>query len=309
MSGGLLVLALVGAAGLAGSLQGRQPAASGPAHVPAGQPLPEAAGALTPEARLGMKSFSAASVGGSGSTSSASGLPASPPGATGQSARIEETGAITLVVAGSEIQTDINRVMAVATGNGGFVASTESQVATPGSPAQGTVTLDVPEANFDNVLAQVKGFGKVGLLTTNATDVTGQYVNLQARITALQDSRQQYLTIMTKATTIGGILSVQSQLDNLQSQLEQLQGQLQVLDNETTYATLAVTLAQKVVPPPPPKSQSGLMKAWDGAVSGFVAGFEGVVRVAGPLLFALLLLAALVVAGRWAWRFRPRRSS
>jgi hypothetical protein len=312
MTAGLLLLGLVGAAGLAGSLQSGDRAANGLAHVPARQPVPEAAGAVAPGARLGMKSFSAASIGSgntSGSANSASGQAALPPGATGQPARIEETGAITLVVAGSLIQGDINRVMAVATGNGGFVASTQSQSAAPGSPAQGTVTLDIPEANFDNVLAEVKGLGKVALLTTNATDVTGQYVNLQARITALQDSRQQYLTIMTKATTIGGILSVQSQLDNLQSQLEQLQGQLQVLDNETTYATLAVTLAQKVVPPPPPRSQSGLTKAWNGAVSGFVAGFEGVVRVAGPLLFALLLLGALVVAGRWAWRFRPGRSS
>ncbi len=95
-------------------------------------------------------------------------------------------------------------------------------------------------------------------LTTSATDVTGQYVDLQARITALQDSRQQYLTIMAKATTVGGILAVQEQLQNLQSQLEQLQGQLQLLNNETTYATLAVTVSQKVVTPPPPRPESGL---------------------------------------------------
>ncbi len=305
LTGSILVLVLVGVAGLVGSLPGRNPTASGPAPAPAHQPVAE--GALTPDARFGVSSASSASLGDTAKSTSTS--PALPPGATGQSARIEETGTITLVVPGAQIQAGINRVIAVATGNGGFVASTESESAAPGSPAQGTVTLDVPEANFDNVLAEVKGFGKVGLLTTNATDVTGQYVDLQARITALQDSRQQYLTIMTRATTIGGILSVQSQLDNLQSQLEQLQGQLQVLDNETTYATLAVTFAQKIVPPPPPKTQSGLTKAWDAAVSGFVAGFEGVVRVAGPLFFALLLLAVLVLAGRWAWRLRPRRSN
>ena len=302
--GSILVLVLVGVAGLAGSLPGRNPTAGEPAR--GHQPVAEAAPA--PDARFGVSSVSRASLGVTAKSTGGS-TPALPPGTTGQSTRIEETGAITLVVPGAQIQTDINRVMAVATGDGGFVASTESQSAAPGSPAQGTVTLDIPDANFDNVLAEVKRFGKVGLLTTNATDVTGQYVDLQARITALQDSRQQYLTIMTKATTIGGILSVQSQLDNLQSQLEQLQGQLQVLDNETTYATLAVTFAQKIVPPPPPRTQSGLAKAWDAAVSGFVAGFEGVVRVAGPLFFALLLLAALVIAGRWAWRLRSRRST
>jgi hypothetical protein len=227
----------------------------------------------------------------------------------GQPARVEETGAVTLLVPGPQIQADIGQLMTMAVANGGFVASTATQSATPGAPAQGTVTLQVPEASFDVVLAQVRAIGRVTSLTTNATDVTGQYVDLQARISALEDSRQQYLTIMAKATTIGGILAVQAQLDNLQSQLEQLQGQLQVLTSETTYATLAVTLSQKVVPPPVHKVQSGLASAWHGAVSGFVAGFEGVVRVAGPLLFALLLLAALVLTGRFAWRLRQRRAT
>jgi hypothetical protein len=229
--------------------------------------------------------------------------------AVAQGTLIEETGAITEVVPGADIQSDTTALMNMATAYGGFVASTQTQSASAGSPAQSTVTLQVPEGSFDQVLNAVKGYGKVASLTTQATDVTGQYVDLQAQITALQDSRQQYLTIMTRATTIGGILSVQSQLDTLQSQLDQLQGQLRVLNNETTYATLAVTVTQKVVTPPPPKPQSGLDKAWHGAVNGFVAGGEGVVRLAGPIVFALLLGAALFATGRTAWRLGRRRPS
>ena len=71
--------------------------------------------------------------------------------------------------------------------------------------------------------------------------MTGQYVDLQARLAALEASRQQYLTILAKATSIGDILAVQEQLDSIQSQIEQLQGQLQVLTSETSYSTLNVT--------------------------------------------------------------------
>lgn len=207
---------------------------------------------------------------------------------------------------GTQIQSDINRLTNLALASGGFVAGSQTQLAEPGSPAEGLVTLEVPESSFDVVLGQVRGFGKVGSLTTSATDVTGQYVDLQSRITALEDSRQQYLTIMTKATAIGDVLSVQSQLDQLQSQLEQLQGQLQVLDNQTTYATLTVTLAQKLTLATSKKPQSGWAAAWHDAISGFVAGVEGVIRVAGPLLFALLLIAVLVLIGRWLLNMRVR---
>ena len=215
---------------------------------------------------------------------------------------------MTLVLPGPQIQGDVGRLMSLAATFGGFVASTSTQSALPGSPAQATVTLQVPYPSFATVLAQVRPLGKVASLTTNAPDVTGQYVDLRARVTALEDSRHQYLTIMAKATTIGGILAVQNQLDDIQSQLEQLQGQLKVLDRETTYATLAVTLSEKAPAPLPLRLQSGLERAWQGAFSGFVAGFEGLVRVLGPLFFALLLTAVTVLVGRWTWQLGRRHS-
>ncbi len=307
---GLLVvtLGLVGASGLAATAGGRPGSPAAPVieagHATAGAGGDAALPPATPE-RLGV--FSAAA--GQPVYSNAKTAQAAPSQASvvpGESAKIEETGGVTLVIPSAQIDPDLSRVATLAVANGGFVGSTQTQSAAPGTPAQGTITVQVPEGNFNAVLAQVRGLGRVASLTTSATDVTGQYVDLQARINALEDSREQYLTIMTKATTIGGILAVQAQLQSLQSQLEQLQGQLQVLNNETTYATLAVTLTQKVVTPPPPHPESGLLKAWHAAVGGFVAGFEGVVRVAGPLFFALLLLVALVLVGRWAWKYRPR---
>jgi hypothetical protein len=297
----VLVVGLMGATGLADGL-----AAHGTPAARSGSPGTASYTLGAPAAAALPRSLRAAAAGGS------AGFGAGPgPAGNGaaQGALIEETGAITEVVPGADIQSDTTALMNVATAYGGFVASTQTQSAAPGSPAQSTVTLQVPEARFDQVLNVVKGYGKEASLTTQATDVTGQYVDLQARITALQDSRQQYLTIMTKATTIGGILSVQSQLDTLQGQLDQLQGQLRVLNNQTTYATLAVTITQKAVIPLPPKPQSGLDKAWHGAVNGFVAGGEGVVRLSGPMLFALLLTAALFAMGRTAWRFGRRRPS
>jgi hypothetical protein len=301
----VLVLAIVGASGLAATVG----SGSGPGVTTGRAAADHAPVALPPVGAERLGAFSASGQATNGAAKSAVAGPASPSVIAGQSAKIEETGGITLVVPAARIQPDLSRVGALATAIGGFVASTQTQSAASGMPAQGTITLQVPEANFNAVLAEVRGLGRVASLTTSANDVTGQYVDLQARITALQDSRQQYLEIMAKATTVGGILAVQEQLQNLQGQLEQLQGQLQLLDNQTTYATLAVTLSQKVVTPPPPRPESGLLKAWHAAVGGFVAGFEGVVRVAGPLFFGLLLLAALFLVGRWAWKYRPRRAS
>jgi hypothetical protein len=229
--------------------------------------------------------------------------PALPQGAVGQSAKIEQTGTLDLAVKKGALARTMAGLTNLAGSVGGFVANSQSQNGTGGGSAYGTITMDVPVNDFAGVLKAAERYGKTSNLSTSATDVTGQYVDLQARLTALEDSRQQYLTILAKATSIGDILSVQEQLDSIQQQIEQLQGQLQLLTSQTSYSKVTVTVNEGTPPPPPgPLPGSGLVRAWHDSVGGFVAGVEGVVRLAGPFLFALLCLALVAVGGRVLWR-------
>jgi hypothetical protein len=159
-------------------------------------------------------------------------------------------------------------------------------------------------------LKKAQALGKTDDLTTKASDVTGQYVDLQSRIAALQDSRQQYLTIMARATSVGDVLAVQSQLNTIQSQIEQLQGQLNLLTAQTTYSTLNVQVTERSPggKPTPPAHRSGLSKAWHDSVHGFVVGVEGIIRLAGPVLFTLLCAAVLIFGGRLLWRRYQRHN-
>ncbi len=236
--------------------------------------------------------------------------PPLPSGVVGQPPKVETTGSVNLSIASGSLNTVVSHLTDLTTGAGGFVARSQLQVGAPGAGSSyGQLVLQVPQPQFGALLDQVQKTAKVTSVSSTSTDVTGQYVDLQARITALEDSRQQYLTILAKATSIGDILSVQSQLDTIQSQIEELQGQLNLLDSQTTYATLTVSLSESGKPPPPaPGPRSGLSAAWSAAVGGFVAGVEWLVRIAGPTLFALLLAAALVLLGRLGWREYRRRT-
>ena len=244
-----------------------------------------------------------------GTPASAS-APALPAGAVGSSAKIEQTGSLELVVAKGTLSTVMSKLTFLATANNGFVANSQTQTGAATGAPYGSVTLQVPVDSFAVVVKQAQALGKTAQLSTKATDVTGQYVDLQSRIAALQASRDQYLTIMTKATSIGDVLAVQSQLDSLQSQIEQLQGQLSVLTSQTAYSTLNVQVSERgtfhhVAPHHP---ESGVAKAWHDSVHGFVDGVEGLIRIAGPILFILLCLGALVVGGRVGWRRLQRRN-
>jgi hypothetical protein len=236
-----------------------------------------------------------------------------PPGTVGQSSKIEQTGTLSLGVARGALARTMTQLNALAGAYNGFVATSQSQsgaIAADGVPS-GSITLQVPVASFASVLKAAQALGKTDSLTTKATDVTGQYADLQSQITAAEDSRQQYLTIMTKAASVGDVLAVQAQLDTIQTQIQQLEGQLQVLTSETAYSTLSVTVDEAGLPvhhPAPHHRRSGLSQAWHDSVSGFVDGVEGLIKGAGPVLFALLCLAALIVGGRLGWRRYQRHN-
>jgi Domain of unknown function (DUF4349) len=240
----------------------------------------------------------------SGSTGTT--VPDLPKGAVGQPAKIQQTGSLTLTVGRGKLSRTITQLDAIAVSGGGFVANSQTQ--SGAAAASGSVTLQVPVGSFAGVVRRAEALGRVSDLSTKATDVTGQYVDLQSRITALQASRQQYLTILAKATTVGDVLAVQEQIDSTQSQIEQLQGQLQLLASQTSYSTVTVTVGESAPPPPSPLPESGLVRAWHASIGGFVTGVEGVVRIAGPLLFALLLLGALLAGGRALWRRYQRHN-
>ncbi len=336
----ILLLALAGGAAILGRSSHASRAAVASRHAgPTPQPMtttttiPQENRAATPAPG---KSFSANAPSSQGLAASsgaktttrggaATGTSSLPAGAVGQAARIEQTGSLDLTVARGALTSTMNKLTALASAYGGFVANSQTQssgasgttgaagtTAASGSsdgPPSGSVTLQVPVANFAALLAEAKSLGKPSAVTTKATDVTGQYVDLQARIDALEASRQQYLTIMTKASSVGDVLAVQAQLDNLQSQIEQLQGQLAVLDSDTAYSTLIVALrepgAHHHAPAP---AASGVTKAWHDSLHGFAVGVDGIIRLAGPLLFALLLLAALVLGGRVTLRRLQRHN-
>lgn len=223
----------------------------------------------------------------------------------GQSTKIAQTGSLDLQVPKGALTSTVTALTTLATRAQGFVANTQTRAhaGARGTSPEGSVTLEVPESSFGAVLHNAQVLGKSLNLTTKATDVTGRYVDLQSRITSLQASRQQYLAILAKATSISDILAVQAQLDTLQSQIEQLQGQLAVLANETTYSTLTVTVHEP--PPahrPAPHAPSGIDRAWHDSVRGFFDGVDGVVGAAGPALFVVLSLGVVALVGRLLWR-------
>lgn len=226
--------------------------------------------------------------------------------------RIIRTGTSTVEVRPGTVEEAVATLSAAAAGLDGYVESSEiSGTASTSDDARqsATVTLRVPSESFDELRSGVADVGTVRSASMSSQDVTGEYVDLEARKRALVASRNTYLTLLSKAETVGETLSVQQAIDNVQIQIEQIEGQLMVLTDATDLATLTVLISEEGAPVTRADGdRSGLSEALHRSWDRFIGGIEEIVALIGPLAL-VALLAGLAYGGYRLVRGLRRRAA
>ena len=225
-----------------------------------------------------------------------------------------------LTVRARDVDNAVNQATSIATGAGGYV-SAENASSDPSQPSQSmaTVTLKIPVVAYAATLSQLAGntLGTRLSLTQQTQDVTQQVADVSSRVASDEAAISQLRALLSRAGSVGDLLSVQDQIDSEESDLEAMLSQQNALNHETTYATVAVTIVgpKAVVTPkpkssPPPGLLNGLAGGWHAlrvgvswllAIIGAIAPFAAVLAVAG--------LAALWVRRRLAARGSRAASS
>jgi len=160
---------------------------------------------------------------------------------------------------------------------------------------------------YTRVLDQIRSLGTVTAIQTNTQDVSGEYVDLGARLRNQQAQQSVLIALMARAQTIQDSITVQNQLSQVTGEIERIQARIRFLDTQTTYATINVNLniPAAVAKPTEPSlwEKSGIGDAMVTAVRLSANVISGMIIVLG-FLFPFLVLAALILA---VWRLLPKR--
>ncbi len=249
-----------------------------------------------------------AATGGAGTSGSlVAPPPVEAPAPDGGESRVVKSGSIALVVGDKKVSSTLTAVQRAATTQGGYIAGSSSSEY--GDNPSGEVTIRVPVDRFDKLVAAVRGLdAKVGTASTSGKDVTAQYADAQAQLRTLKATRERFLLILSRANTIGEILTVQQRVDSVTGQIDRLEGQRKLLASQSDLSTLTVSVSEAgdpVVKAAEPRS--GLSQAFRDAGNGFVTGVEGLIRHSGRAVLVLICLAIAFGVGRTAWRVARRR--
>ncbi|MEU4837396.1 DUF4349 domain-containing protein [Nocardia testacea] len=160
------------------------------------------------------------------------------------------------------------------------------------------LVVRIPATDTDAFIEGMGDLGEITQISTNRDDVTLQWQDLDARITALRASVDRLRDLMTRAANTADLIAAEEALADRQAELDSLTGQRRYLDDQISLSTLTVDIqstAEKT-------GADGPTNFWDGVVDGWNSLFDwlkdAVVFIgrALPWLAFLALLGAIVGA-------------
>jgi hypothetical protein len=215
------------------------------------------------------------------------------------SPKVIKEGQVELRVERDTFGASVDEVMLLARRFGGSVQSTAIDDSGEG---RGTVIVRVPSDRFEETLTELRDIGRIESQYVDTQDVTDEFVDLEARIRNARTAEHVLLNLMDEASTIADTIRVQNQLERVQENIERMRGRLRVLEDQTSFSTLAVDVIEEGAPKEAEEAGT-LIKAWRDAVDGFMGVISGVIVASGVVLpvAIMALIVALLVR-----RFRPR---
>ena len=197
-------------------------------------------------------------------------------------AKIIRTGTIELEV--KDVPTALRTARDAIVALGGYVGTSNTSNYDDRPTAR--ITYRVPADRWEDALDILRNLNgqtsKVVTEQTEAVDVTGQVIDIEARIRNLRASETALQGIAAKATRISDVLEVEMRLTDVRGQIEQLTAVVEDLGDRAAYATLTASFSTPVV-----------------AVEAASEGWEPATTVDEAAASLISILQAVAGAGIW----------
>ncbi len=184
---------------------------------------------------------------------------------------------------------------------GGYV--TEDNTANYQERTEYQLTVRVPADRFDAFVAEVEGLAShVESKHITASDVTEQFVDVEARLQTKKMLEARYRELLPQASRVEDILRIEQEANSVRAEIESLEGRLKYLRNQTALSTLNLTFFERGT-----ATTSGFLYRVGSALGqgwGLLQSF--VVAVATLWPFVLLSAAATWLTRRIRQRRRAR---
>lgn len=153
--------------------------------------------------------------------------------------KVIKIGEITMHV--NSIENALKEIRSIAVSYGGDEISSDFSKNT--IKKSGMITVKVPADQYDQALEAVKKISPLVVReSTNAQDVTAQFIDLESRIKNKKDHETRLRTFFDRAEDVDELIQVERELSRVRTEIEQMESQLKYLSEQTQFSTMYITL-------------------------------------------------------------------
>lgn len=167
----------------------------------------------------------------------------------------------------------------------GFVTDSQmsgSEASQGKGERRAALTVRVPGDQFGKFLERVQEFGKLLNHRVFTEDVSGQFVDLEARQQSALQHEKRLLDIMARGNTVDELLKLENELNRVRAEIEALTGRLNLLRDRVDYSTVRLTLIEPAAGASPGEPQPKTV--WQQAIAAFVESAKAIRDFAAALV-------------------------
>ncbi|MEU1400055.1 DUF4349 domain-containing protein [Micromonospora zamorensis] len=194
----------------------------------------------------------------------------------------------TMRVQVDDVDAAARETTAIATRAGGFIGGDQRRSADADAMAE--LQLRVPAPKFAGVVEEVAKLGRQQNREINTQDVTEETVDLDARITSQRARVDSARRLLTRATSITDLVSLENELGRREADLASLEAKKRRLADLTALSTITVSLVGPAAKAADEKAETGFLVGLKGGWKAFVASLTVLLTVLGALLPWLVAL-------------------
>lgn len=192
-----------------------------------------------------------------------------------------------------------DQVGSVLVAHEGFLADERTTTDKKGRTSYARLVLRVPSSDFDDVMKELSGFGKLEDSQRTSKDVTTQVIDTDQRVRAQSVGLRRVEVLLGRAGSLRDVLRIEDEITRRRADLDSLLQQQAYLGSQTTLATITVSIDR--VPPKPVAAGTGFLAGLDQGWHAFTAFLTWTAATLGALLPFTLLV---IVLGPLFWLAR-----
>lgn len=136
----------------------------------------------------------------------------------------------------------LNEMKALVKSNSGFVHSVYDN-----DEKTISMTAKIPQGQLESFVEEASQKGKLISKNISSQDVTGELIDIEAKVKNLKVLRARFRELLARANNIDEVLKIEKELVRIQSEIDSIEGRVKSLKQHALLSDVSIVISQKTI--------------------------------------------------------------